>query len=79
VTPTGKEAEAVPTLNAAPARLLLEQEAAAYLNVARGTLRNWRQEGKGPAFIRLGRLIRYSQEELLRYVRASTEHGGTAA
>lgn len=40
------------------------------------TLQRWRQEGTGPAFLKIGRLIRYRQRDLDdfldRSVRAST-------
>jgi len=35
-------------------------EAAEYLGVARQTLANWRSLGKGPRFVRRGRLVRYA-------------------
>lgn len=42
-----------------PHRLLDTAQAAEYLRVQVQTLANWRVEGRGPAFVRVGRLIRY--------------------
>lgn len=47
---------------------MTEQEAGAYLSLAAGTLRNWRKDGVGPAFIKLGRSVRYTTDDLDRYV-----------
>jgi len=38
---------------------LTEAEVAERLKVSRKTLRNWRSQGKGPAFMRIEALIRY--------------------
>ena len=32
-----------------------------------GTLRNWRSQGVGPAYLRIGRAILYSREDLERW------------
>jgi Helix-turn-helix domain len=49
--------------------LLNEQETADYLGgVPTRTLRQWRYVGKGPAYIRIGRHIRYRVEDLDGYV-----------
>ena len=47
---------------------MTEQEAGAYLCLAAGTLRNWRKDGVGPAFIKLGRSVRYTADDLDRFV-----------
>lgn len=39
--------------------LLTTKQAAAYLNLSERTLEQWRWEGKGPAFEKVGRLVRY--------------------
>jgi len=39
--------------------LLSEDEVAALLKVARGTMRTWRNRGQGPAFVKVGDLLRY--------------------
>ena len=47
---------------------MTEQEAGAYLCLAPATLRNWRAYGVGPAFIKLGRSVRYTADDLDRFV-----------
>ena len=49
-------------------RLLTTQEAARYLGVAAGTLCNKRSRGEGPAFVRVGRAVRYSEKSLEEFV-----------
>jgi predicted DNA-binding transcriptional regulator AlpA len=46
-------------------RLLRELEAAKLLSVAPGTMRNWRLKRRGPPYYKVGRLIRYSEAEVL--------------
>ena len=48
--------------------LLTTREAARRLGLAVGTLQNWRVRGQGPAFIRLGRAIRYDEGDLARFI-----------
>jgi hypothetical protein len=43
---------------------LNEHGAAEYLGFSVAALRVWRREGRGPAFIRIGRSIRYRQPDL---------------
>ena len=50
---------------------LTECGAAARLGVKPATLRAWRQRGQGPAFVRLGRAIRYLPEDLETFLRAN--------
>ena len=45
-----------------------EAGAAAILGVARATLRNWRSQGRGPRYARLGRRIVYLRSHLQRYL-----------
>jgi len=53
------------------ADLLDESEAAATLNVAVQTLRNWRWRGIGPRFVKLGkRAVRYRRSDLDAFVEA---------
>ena len=56
--------------------LLREREAAAYLRLKPNTLAQYRCEGIGPSFIRLGgklggRIV-YAQEEIDRWIRTCT-------
>ena len=48
----------------APVALLTVEQAAIYLGLARSTLNKWRCHGGGPTFIKLGRAVRYRQEDL---------------
>lgn len=45
---------------------LTPDQLAAYLDgaVTIGTLRNWRSDGRGPAFIRIGRDVRYRIDDV---------------
>ena len=55
-------------------RLLREREVSEMLGVAIATLHAWRRLGKPPAFIRLGRAVRYRLSDLHELIR----HGGYA-
>jgi predicted DNA-binding transcriptional regulator AlpA len=47
------------TANTGGRQPLTETEAAARLGLKVATLRGWRHQGRGPAYVRLGRAIRY--------------------
>ena len=47
---------------------LNDVEAAKFLRLSPQTLRNWRVQSRGPAYIRAGRAIRYSSEDLKDYM-----------
>jgi predicted site-specific integrase-resolvase len=47
---------------------LREKETAKTLGVAVQTLRNWRHLRKGPPYIKLGRAIRYRDEDLAAFL-----------
>lgn len=57
--------------------LLDERAAAARLNCKPVTLRRWRRVGEGPAFIKVGTLVRYSAAELERWIAAQTVGGAS--
>ena len=59
--------------------LLTTTEAAAALALAPKTLRNWRSQGLGPPFIRLGGAIRYRETDLLAWVDAQAVTVGAGA
>jgi predicted DNA-binding transcriptional regulator AlpA len=42
------------------------------LKVARSTLQNWRYTGRGPRWIKLGRLIRYRVADVDAFLAANT-------
>lgn len=49
--------------------LLSPDQAAAYLGLSPATLENWRQDGKGPAHVRLShKCVRYRQAALDAWV-----------
>jgi hypothetical protein len=51
-----------------PEGLLDERKAAEVLDVAPGTLANWRSQGRGPRYVRVGtRTIRYTAAALQRF------------
>ena len=46
------------------AALMTPFEVSQYLGVPTGTLANWRYRGRGPAFIRVGRHVRYCAADI---------------
>ena len=44
------------------------KQAAEYLGLAVSTLNKWRCHGGGPVYIKLGRAVRYRQEDLESYM-----------
>lgn len=52
--------------------LLKEQEAADLLKMSARTLQGWRMVGRGPAYVRAGRSIRYRQADIVHWVDANT-------
>lgn len=54
--------------------LLDEPTLASRLGISRATLQSWRYAGRGPRFIKLGRMVRYRAGDVEAYLRANT-HG----
>jgi predicted site-specific integrase-resolvase len=52
--------------------LLTPFQAAAILQVKPNTLAKWRVAGEGPAFIHVGRAVRYSAREIARFIERQT-------
>ena len=50
--------------------IVSESEAARRLDVSVSGLRKWRRERSGPQFIRIGRLIRYSLDDIQIWLEA---------
>ena len=50
---------------------LTESDAAARLGLKVATLRAWRHQNRGPAFVRLGRAVRYLASDLDEFVNAN--------
>lgn len=51
-------------------RLLWPEEVAEMLGVPVGTLANWRYQGRGPAFVKVGRHVRYRRSDVVRWIEA---------
>ena len=51
-------------------KLIPDTQASKILGIAVQTLRNWRQEGKGPAYLKIGRSVKYSIDDLKRFLEA---------
>lgn len=56
---------------------LNEIEAARRLGLKVATLRAWRRKGRGPAYVRLGRAVRYLSSDLDDFIRAN-RHASSA-
>jgi excisionase family DNA binding protein len=52
--------------------LLDEGRLAERLGVSRSTLQSWRYAGRGPRYLKIGRLIRYQVSDVEAYLRAQT-------
>lgn len=58
--------------------LMNEMQAAAYLGgLSERTLQRWRMEGCGPQFRKIGRLVRYAENDLADFL-ASTRRASTS-
>jgi predicted DNA-binding transcriptional regulator AlpA len=53
-------------------RLFAEQQAAQILRVTVKALQKWRVTGAGPRFVKIGRLVRYTEEALEEYIQQRT-------
>jgi excisionase family DNA binding protein len=51
-----------------PVVIYTTRQAAKYLGLSISTLNKWRCYGFGPKYLKLGRAVRYRQEELDRYL-----------
>ncbi len=56
------------------------RQAAAFLGLTKATLDCWRCRGRGPAFLKLGRLVKYQESDLAAWLesrrRVSTSDPG---
>jgi hypothetical protein len=55
--------------------LVDEATLAVRLGVSRSALQSWRYSGRGPRFIKLGRLVRYRIVDIDAYLAANTRGG----
>lgn len=55
--------------------LMTEVEVAQHLKLAINTLQNWRSQdpSRGPAFVKLGRAVRYRREDIEAYLRCARQ------
>lgn len=58
-------------------QFLNEKQLAEMLNIQSETLRNWRWEGKGPIFIKIGRNVRYRMSDVLNYINGNVRTSTT--
>lgn len=58
--------------------LLNEHEVATHLGLAVSTLRRWRWAGVGPAFVKLGRAVRYEPEAVAAFIGEGRRQGFAA-
>ncbi|WP_026316522.1 helix-turn-helix transcriptional regulator [Actinokineospora enzanensis] len=56
-----------------PTRLWTTEELAELLRLPEKTLAEWRHKGTGPAFVRMGKHVRYRPEDIAAWLDASTE------
>ncbi len=49
--------------------LMTPADLSEYLGVPLGTLANWRYQRRGPAFVRLGRHVRYRADDVVEWIR----------
>ncbi len=52
--------------------LLTEAQAADYLKLSIRTLQAWRGRGAGPLFVRAGRAVRYTRQDLSDWIKKQT-------
>jgi excisionase family DNA binding protein len=50
--------------------LMTPADLSEYLGVPLGTLANWRYQHRGPAFVRLGRHVRYRADDVYEWILA---------
>ena len=55
--------------------LLTPPELAEYLRIPETTLSDWRYRGRGPRSLRVGRLVRYKQEDVDDWLAAHSAEG----
>ncbi len=66
-----RESTDVGTSQGATNQPLTETEAATRLGLKVATLRAWRNQGRGPAYVRLGRAIRYLSTDLDEFLQSN--------
>jgi predicted site-specific integrase-resolvase len=59
----------------AKSTLMPPNRAAERLSVSPRTLQSWRSKGVGPRWVRVGGVIRYSEDALDEYIKRRTQEG----
>ena len=62
-----------------PPAALTTPEAAAYLSIQPATLEQWRWNGRGPRFVKIGRSVRYRISDLDEFLNARVFSSTTEA
>ena len=69
-----------PVAELRPGDLLTDVEVSALLGVSRITLANWRHEGKGPRFRKIGeRMVRYLRADVIAFIGGDADTSAKAA
>jgi len=64
-----------PVERTTPTDLIDETALAERLRVSRSTLQGWRYAGRGPRYLKIGRLIRYRNADVDGFLHASSRQG----
>jgi excisionase family DNA binding protein len=60
-------------------RLLTRRDAARLLNLKKSTLEAWATRGGGPAYVKLGRAVRYRESDLVKFVESQLRQNTSEA
>ncbi len=60
--------EIIRSINNQTRQFIDEKKSSGITKIALPTLRRWRHEGKGPSYIKIGRMVRYDLDELLKFM-----------
>jgi len=55
--------------------LLKEKQVAGILNVSQSALRQWRRQGVGPPYLKIGEAVRYRQNAVRAYIEMRARYG----
>jgi hypothetical protein len=55
-------------------KLVTTSQAAEILGIKPNTLEGWRIRGEGPPFLKIGRLVKYDETDLIDYIKRQTRH-----
>jgi excisionase family DNA binding protein len=56
--------------------LLTPEQIAQYFGISEGTLANWRSRGVGPAFLKVGKAVKYREEDVSAWLEDNTKEPG---